>query len=74
LVRLYSFLGFYGFERRNFVDPSEIQAVNDWPIPKTVTEIKSFIGLVGYYKRFVQDFSKIVAPLTKLTRKGEKYI
>ena len=39
-----------------------------------MTEIKSFIGLAGYYRRFVQDFSKIVAPLIKLTRKGEKYI
>ena len=56
------------------VDPSKIQAVKDWPIPKTVTEIKSFIGLAGYYRRLVQDFSKIAAPLTKLTRKGERYI
>ena len=56
------------------VDLSKIQAVKDWPIPRTVTEIKSFFGLAGYYRRFVQDFSKIAAPLTKLTRKGEKYI
>jgi len=39
-----------------------------------VTEIKSFIELAGYYKKFFQDFSKIVAPLTKLTRKGKRYI
>ena len=54
------------------VDPSKIQAVIDWPIPRTITEIKSFIGLAGYYRRFVQDFSKIAAQLTKLTKKGEK--
>jgi len=56
------------------VDPSKIQAVKDWPILRTVTEIKRFIGLTGYYRRFVQDFSKIVAPLIKLIRKEEKYI
>ena len=50
------------------VDPSKIQAVKDWPIPRTVTEIKSFIGLARYYRRFVQDFSKIAAPLMKLTK------
>ena len=57
-----------------FVDPSKIQAVKNWPISRTITEIKSFIGLAGYYRKFVQDFSKIAALLTKLTRKGEKYI
>ncbi|WRX20683.1 Reverse transcriptase domain - like 10 [Theobroma cacao] len=44
-----------------------------WEQPKTVTEIQSFIGLVGYYRRFVQGFSLIVSPLTRLTRKGVKF-
>ena len=55
------------------VDLSKIQAVKDWPTLKLASEIKSFIGLAGYYQRFMQDFPKIAALLTKLTRKGEKY-
>ena len=56
------------------VDPSKVQAVKDWPIPKSVTEIRSFLGLAGYYQRLVQDFSRITGPLTKLTQKEEKYV
>ena len=56
------------------VDPSKVQAVRDWPTPKSVTEIRSFLGLAGYYRRFVQDFSRIAGPLTKLIQKGEKYV
>jgi len=43
------------------IDPSKIQVVKDWPVLKSATEIKSFIGLAEYYRRFIQDFSKIVA-------------
>ncbi|KAI3670568.1 hypothetical protein L1987_87906 [Smallanthus sonchifolius] len=47
--------------------------VREWNIPKKPTEIRSFLGLAGYYQRFIQDFSKIASPLTKLTRKEVKY-
>ncbi|WRX19286.1 Reverse transcriptase domain - like 10 [Theobroma cacao] len=55
------------------VDSKKVEAVEKWPRPTSVTEIRSFLGLVGYYRRFVKDFSKIVAPPTKLTRKDTKF-
>ena len=45
------------------VDPAKVEAVSIWTVPKNVTEIRSFLGLVGYYRRFVEGFSKIAAPL-----------
>ena len=51
------------------VDPTMIEAVVNWKLPRNVTEVRSFFGLVGYYKRFVKGFSVIVSPLTKLLRK-----
>ncbi|KAL8095247.1 hypothetical protein AgCh_036633 [Apium graveolens] len=56
------------------VDPAKIEAVMNWERPKTPTEVRSFLGLAGYYRRFVQDFFKIVVLLTKLTTKNEKFV
>ena len=55
------------------MDPSKIEAVISWERPKTVFEIRSFLGLAGYYRRFVRDFSRLAAPLTRLTRKGTPF-
>ncbi|KAD4585810.1 hypothetical protein E3N88_23411 [Mikania micrantha] len=55
------------------VDPTKVEAVMKWSPPKTPTEIRSFLGLAGYYRRFIQDFSKIASPLTKLTKKEVKF-
>ena len=52
------------------VDTAKIEAVVQWLQPKNVTEIRSFLGLAGYYRRFVEGFSKIAMPLKTLTRKG----
>lgn len=52
------------------VDPQKIEAVVDWPRPTNVTEVRSFLGLAGYYRRFVKDFSKLALPLTQLTQKN----
>ena len=56
------------------IDSQKIEAVSEWPRPTTVMEIISFLGLTGYYRRFVQDFSKIAAPMTRLTRKNVKFV
>ena len=55
------------------VDPQKIEAVVNWKPPKNVSEVRSFLGLAGYYRKFVEGFFKIAAPLTKLTRKDVKY-
>ncbi|KAJ8768723.1 hypothetical protein K2173_023627 [Erythroxylum novogranatense] len=55
------------------VDPSKIEAIVNWKPPRNMTEVRSFLGLAGYYRRFVKGFSMIASPLTKLLRKGVKY-
>ncbi|XP_027933068.1 uncharacterized protein LOC114188674 [Vigna unguiculata] len=55
------------------VDPSKVEAVLKWERPKSATEIRSFVGLAGYYRRFIEGFSRIVAPLTQLTRKDQPF-
>ena len=55
------------------VDPAKVEVVSAWPAPRNVTEVRSFLGLAGYYRRFVEGFSKIAAPLTGLTRKGKPF-
>nr|GFD06616.1 putative reverse transcriptase domain-containing protein [Tanacetum cinerariifolium] len=51
------------------VDPAMIKSVKDWASPKSPMEIRQFLGLAGYYRRFIEGFSKIAKPMTKLTQK-----
>ncbi|GJS99480.1 putative reverse transcriptase domain-containing protein [Tanacetum coccineum] len=55
------------------MDPSKIEAVKSWKAPTTPSEVRLFLGLAGYYKRFIENFSKIAKPLTSLTQKNQKY-
>ena len=72
-LRQVQFLGLVIGREGIMVDPAKIEAVSNWERPKTPTEVRSFLGLAGYYRKFVQDFVKIATPLTKLTRKTEKF-
>ncbi|GJT28052.1 putative reverse transcriptase domain-containing protein [Tanacetum coccineum] len=55
------------------VDPAKIESIKDWASPKSPTEIRQFLGLAGYYRRFIKGFSKIAKPMTKLTQKKVKF-
>ncbi|GKC21070.1 putative reverse transcriptase domain-containing protein, partial [Tanacetum coccineum] len=55
------------------VDPSKIKAVKNWEAPRTPSEVRSFLGLAGYYRRFIENFSKIAKPLTVLTQKSKTF-
>ncbi|GJU50898.1 putative reverse transcriptase domain-containing protein [Tanacetum coccineum] len=63
-------LGLLKKEKLIHVDPSKIEAVKNWKAPKTLTEVHSFLGLAGYYRRFIENFSKIAKSLTILTQKS----
>nr|GFB32101.1 putative reverse transcriptase domain-containing protein [Tanacetum cinerariifolium] len=55
------------------VDPAKIESIIDWTSPKSPTEIRQFLGLAGYYRRFIEGFSKVAKPMTKLTQKKVKF-
>ena len=56
------------------VDPTKVESVTNWQSPTSVKEIRSFLGLAGYYRRFIENFSKIAKPMTELLKKETKYI
>ncbi|WVZ76150.1 hypothetical protein U9M48_024148 [Paspalum notatum var. saurae] len=69
-----SFLGHILSEKGVAVDPSKVEDVLNWKQPEIVTEIRSFLGLAGYHRRFIKDFSKTAKPMISLTKKNAKYL
>jgi hypothetical protein len=55
------------------VDPVKVREIVDWKLPSSVTEVRSFLGLIGYYQRFIEGFSKIAKPMTSLLEKGKEF-
>ncbi|GJV33607.1 putative reverse transcriptase domain-containing protein [Tanacetum coccineum] len=73
-ISIVQFLGHVIDSQGIHVDPAKIEAVKNWASPTTPTEVRQFLGLAGYYQRFIKDFSKIAKSLTELTQKNKKYI
>jgi hypothetical protein len=69
-----SFLGHVLTAEGVEVDPEKVKAVVDWKQPTTTIEVRSFLGLAGYYRRFIEGFSKIAKPMTELTWKDKAFV
>jgi hypothetical protein len=68
------FLGYVITKEGIAVNPSKVESVLEWKSPKSAKEIRGFLGMAGYYRRFIEGFSKIAGPMTKLLRKNTPFV
>jgi len=69
-----TFLGHVVSDRGIQTDPKKIEAVQEWPVPRSVRDVRSVLGLASYYRRFVPDFASIASPLHAMLGKGKKFV
>jgi len=74
MQRSVSFLGHVVSGDGIFTDPLKIKTVTEWRVPSSVKEVRSFLGLAGYYRRFVKGYAQIAAPLHALTKKDQPFV
>ena len=67
-----NYLGYIVYQHGVHVDPAKIQVIRDWPAPTTLTELRSFLGLTNFYRKFDLGFSHIAWALSQVTKGGEK--
>jgi hypothetical protein len=67
------FLGYIISLNKIKMDPKKVQAIQDWPVPRNVTEVQEFIRFANFYRRFIKDYSGIIIPLTNLIRKNRTF-
>jgi len=74
LQRKVTFLGHVVSEDGIATDPEKTRLIRDWPVPRNLKELRSYLGLTSYYRKFVKDYSKIAVPLTDLLKKDHRYV
>ena len=72
-IKIIQYLGHIISEQSIFLDPDKTEAIKNWPTPKNVTEVRSFMGLAGYYRIYIEGFSRVAHAITSLQRKGIKF-
>ena len=72
-ARKIGFLGVIIGPNRIEIEEGKVEGILGWPVPKTMKDVRKFLGLANYYRRFIKDFAQVARPMNMLTRKDEKW-